>query len=484
MISSGSDAPDALARPDQWTQPSPSCGRAGYHSGSGGQGRGNPKRSNRVTCFMRGAGLAIVASLLAACSQPSTGPQSTAATPTASAVVRPLQPSGGIPSFAVLASNPVVRAPGQTSYTVELVAPDGHVAASRRASLPSAMPQRLVPPTPLVSSSDTRLYFLNGDTEVRFLQPDGVTGIATHLPGSGQVHAAFAVSPADRRIAVSLLDYSSQPIHLRMYVEDLAGGGNHVDIFSATNGIAEWPVGWRDGDLVVAVGPIAVQNVWPNPYNAGNSGGPGPNDAYHLVDPATGNRLAAIGSDCNFGPLTVAGTGCRSASGAADLTWDGQRHGFVRPDNVEPGPVSPDGAQMAGAGQQSPFPIMLLSASTRAAGVAGNPLGWIDGIHLVIGTLSGTSLVGNAILDTVSGRKAQVDTQHEYLSFFGTLPGGLSASDHVACWLPFGGLIDSSPDTMGRGSEQRSPEAGLNRCDDGVSHRRERGSVDDRLKPQ
>lgn len=246
--------------------------------------------------------------LLAACSQPGAGAQRTPAAPTPSTVIRPSQYAGGVPTFAVLANNPVVRAPGQTMYTVELVAPNGQVAARQAASLPSTMPAGLVAPTPLVSSSDTRLYFLNGDSEVRFLQPDGTMGIATHLPGSGQVRAAFAVSPDDRRIAVSLLDYSTRPIHLRMYVEDLAGGANHVDIFTATNGIAEWPIGWRDGDLVVAVGPIAVQNIWPNPYNAGNSGGPGPNDAYHLVDPATGNRLAAVGSDCNFGPLTVAGT--------------------------------------------------------------------------------------------------------------------------------------------------------------------------------
>jgi hypothetical protein len=297
----------------------------------------------------------------------------------------------------------------------------------------------------LVSSSDTQLYFLSGDSEVHFLKPDGATGVATRLPGSGQVRAAFAVSPDDRRIAVSLLDYSSQPIHLRMYVEDLAGGGNHVDIFSAANGIAEWPVGWRDGDLVAAVGLSAIQSAGPNPYNAGNGGGPGGDDAYHLVDPATGNRLATVGSDCNFGPLTVAGTSCRSATGAAGLRWDGQRHQFTRPDNVEPGPISPDGARMAGAGQRAPFPIMLLSASTTGpAGVDGYPLGWIDDSHLVFGTLSGTSYVGDAILDTVSRKKVTLDTRHQYLSFFGTLPGGLSASDHFACRLPLGGVIDTT----------------------------------------
>jgi hypothetical protein len=58
--------------------------------------------------------------------------------------------------------------------------------------------------------------------------------------------------------------------------------------------------------------------------------------------------------------------------------------------------------------------------------------------------MSGSSFVGDAILDTVSGKKATVDTQHQYLSFFGTLPGGLSASDQVTCRLPFGGLIDTT----------------------------------------
>jgi hypothetical protein len=229
-----------------------------------------------------------------------------------------------------------------------------------------------------------------------------------------------------------------------MYVEDLAGGGNHVEIFSASNGLAEWPVGWRDGDLIVAVGPTVVQNTFPNPYNAGNSG-TAANDAYHVVDPATGNRLAVIGSDCSFGPLTLAGTGCSTTGGAANLMWDGQRRSFVRPADVAPGPVSPDGTQMAGMEQRAPFVIDLLSASGRSAsGANGNPLGWIDATHLVFATLNGTNDVGNAVLDTTSRKITSIDTGHQALTFFGGLPGGLSATDHFTCRLPFGGLIDTS----------------------------------------
>src|SRR5437763_1441611 len=83
--------------------------------------------------------------------------------------------------------------------------------------------------------SNDRLYYLSGDSEVRYLAPDGATGVATHIPGSGHVHAAFAVNADDSRIAVTAVDYSTSPVSVRLYVEDLNGGGNHKDLYSVAN---------------------------------------------------------------------------------------------------------------------------------------------------------------------------------------------------------------------------------------------------------
>lgn len=79
----------------------------------------------------------------------------------------------------------------------------------------------------MVSISNSRVYYLDGNADVRSLGPDGSTALATHLPGSASVSVGFAISPDDRRIAVSVIEYTDSfqaPVKLRMYVEDLVGG--------------------------------------------------------------------------------------------------------------------------------------------------------------------------------------------------------------------------------------------------------------------
>ena len=80
------------------------------------------------------------------------------------------------------------------------------------------------------------MYFPDGLTTLRFLAADGSTGIATSLPNlAGRARSIFAVSPDDKRIAVSVFDWSTRPMKMRIYVEDLAGGGHTVEIFSSAS---------------------------------------------------------------------------------------------------------------------------------------------------------------------------------------------------------------------------------------------------------
>src|SRR5207245_10756056 len=127
------------------------------------------------------------------------------------------------------------------------------------------------PRAPLVTSWDTRGYFLDGDSDVGYLAPDGHTGTARHLPVSPRVRYAVAVSPDDSRIAVAAFDYKgwstfdNPGVTMNLFVQDLAGG-NRVNLFSSTS-VTEWPIVWHNCDPVIACGPAGpVQYTVENPY--------------------------------------------------------------------------------------------------------------------------------------------------------------------------------------------------------------------------
>ena len=160
---------------------------------------------------------------------------------------------------------------------------------------------------PAVSTTNSRVYFVSGQDNLRYLGVDDSTGHAAQLPNvRGRSQAVFAVSPDDKRIAISVFDWSQHPIAVTIYVEDL-GGGNRVDIFSSTS-VYEWPVAWHAGLLV-----LAVLGGGGNPYNA---------LFYHVANSTTGTREATLGSTaCPVaGPLVVAGTACNSLCEGGDLT--------------------------------------------------------------------------------------------------------------------------------------------------------------------
>jgi hypothetical protein len=207
---------------------------------------------------------------------------------------------------------------------------------------------------PEISASSSRVYYLDGDSDVRYLKPDGSSGHATQVSGTKTVHAGFAVTPDDRRIVVSLVDYAASPPALRLYVEDL-GGANHVEIFASRSAFV-WPVGWHGGKLVLAgVGgpPFSPQGIAWNPYSA---------PEYHVVDPSDATRLATIGSGdfqtgCQpSGLLTASGTACyhRTATAGgggyfATLDWNGRLGSLrVTTNTWNTAGIAPDGGYLAG----------------------------------------------------------------------------------------------------------------------------------------
>jgi hypothetical protein len=280
---------------------------------------------------------------------------------------------------------------------------------------------------PQVSVSDDRLYYLDGDATVRYLTPGGASGTAHTLPSGPQSRAAFAVSPDDQRIAVTVVDYPSVSTgspHTRLYVEDLSGPTHHVDLFDSTT-VVEWPIGWHAGQLVVAVGG--------GPYgqNPCDMCAYAPSE-YHLADATSGKRLATIcptlGGGVSFGLATPAGVECELHFGEAQhqsliAAWDGTTHRIPSDVCGVGGPLSPDGQQIAtirlpqqsGGGCTSGAMINLIdqSGKRRPTNTSGSPAGWIDARHLVIQTPQGQLAIfdlsgGGAIPVAASGAMVKV----------------------------------------------------------------------------
>jgi hypothetical protein len=263
------------------------------------------------------------------------------------------------------------------------------------------------------SASRTLLYYLNGGSAVRFLGPSGITGTSTTINLRANQQAGFAVSPDDRRIAVAIFSYlppadtqgPAIPSYagMRLYVEDLQGGGHHLEIFESKT-VAEFPVAWTAGRLILAVGvPLCCQVLPINPYNA---------TSYHVVDPGTGTRLASLCEKSNGpeGPIEPAGAACfETTDGPTFQRWDGSRLGAPA---AVPNPsqylnaMAPDGNRVAVGGE----PIWVWGPSGRGQSLreSGYVFGWLDTNRIVFqrkdaNTLSVLDLATNAAGDISSG---------------------------------------------------------------------------------
>lgn len=262
---------------------------------------------------------------------------------------------------------------------------------------------------PETSISATHVYFLDGETEIKSLAPDGAVAVVQNINAPANSQVVFAVSPDDRRIAVSVITLATGPLPAtsfsdQMYVADLASGLNRVDIYSSTQ-LAEWPVGWHQGALVVAIGSSDI-GTYDNPYGA---------TGYYVVDPATGRRVASL--DCAFGLLVEGGSACATGWCAifegpcvpgtlARQAWDGTKTGFGLPAGspaqiVRNGLVihlSPDGTRLAAevVTDQQAGKVSTLLFQNRAAGIIADgvsPQGWLDNTHLVVSSGSAVEIV-------------------------------------------------------------------------------------------
>src|SRR2546427_4954891 len=220
-------------------------------------------------------------------------------------------------AFAVL-----VTPPTADNYTVSIVDGNGKVVGSAQASSPTAVTcaDAAGAEVPLpISTSDDRAYYMDAQGVVRFLTVQGETGRATTVPTGGGRRSTFAVSPDDQRIAVVVNDFTASGVTFKIYVEDLNGGTNHLDIYGTTGVLGLWPLGWHGpNNLVLAVVKACSQG-----------GGPfccGPIEL-HVVDPATALRRYTIGGPTCLiaGPPSAAGAVCEDTNftPASGVNWNG-----------------------------------------------------------------------------------------------------------------------------------------------------------------
>ncbi len=287
--------------------------------------------------------------------------------------------------------------PGGGSYNIALVAYNGRVVARAHAQQRTPIPD--ASELPYVSASSSRVYYLDGDNSIRYVKPDGTTGLAGSVPGSSTVHAAFAVTPDDARIAVTLLDYSVNPVALTLYVEDL-GGAHHIVIFTSNNHYV-WPAGWHAGQLVVAyMGPSATpfksttvnyssRNLTQYPYGPNPYGGIN----YHVINPANAQRISIVSGGGASGLPN--GIGTAVVQGDA-VDWGGLPILWNSPTDYgsysASGSLSPDARTIAAccpnAGSDGLLVLWYQGGDRRVLTVhvtSVDWVGWFDSAHLVTG---------------------------------------------------------------------------------------------------
>jgi hypothetical protein len=278
---------------------------------------------------------------------------------------------------------------------LELVKPDATVAATVSMSpssvqfCSSAHDGALEPPA--VSASNDEVYFRDGDTKIREVVPPGSAADVTTVPGGPTTVSFFSVSPDDLRIAVLVEDLSgATSIGLRLYVEDLRGGGHHADIYTTSTpkgktGSTLWPMGWHQGALVLAVVPACTFEP------AGLS----PSE-WHVANASNASRIATIrANNCtlSYWP-SAAGVGCSDANGVTTLfDWTGKILSVTGPGSTGSGysqtSISPAGNSILfapGAGVGAPPPatgIVQLGPGPYATVPGHAACIWIDEDHLL-----------------------------------------------------------------------------------------------------
>jgi len=298
-------------------------------------------------------------------------------------------PSGSPSGSPAVASYGLLLSAG----TLEMITPSGTVAAHAKVAAPSVHTcgqGTIAVLQPPVSASDDKVYYRDGNTNIKFITPDGQTGNVTTVPGNATTVSFFSVSPDDQRIAVLVEDLSpASTIKLSLYVEDLLGHTNHSVIYTNTvpklqgNGSTLWPMGWHNGLLVLAVFPPCTFEP----------AGMAPLE-WHVANAVTAVRVAKIGNPCipSYWP-SPSGVACIDQVTHQAIVYD-WTSSIVTAQPVDPADVqsglSPAGVSVffsPGAGIGAPSPVTHIF--TRGAGgpfatvVGHNACLWIDEDHLL-----------------------------------------------------------------------------------------------------
>lgn len=399
---------------------------------------------------LRSAALLLIApALLAGCSSPAATATVTptptarpaATSTTVAATATPGPPPG---PYAVIVTNGVRQG---STYDVLLVDLLGHLITKVTAKLPLLKPNQVLQ-LPLVSASNDLVYYLDGDTEIHSLSATGASALVKTIPQGSSSILGFAVSPDDQRIAVSLINQSADPSKdsSHGYVEDVADGGNHVNLFSNTAADAlRWPVGWDGAQVIDGAGGQC------GPYGYGASGNASP-CSFHVVSSTTASRTATVcespspqppnesDTDSVNGLPVAAGVACAASeyyyngvttppsakllavdwSGRETTFLSGDKNGQLAYGNCF---LAPGGAQMACTANTSQA-LTLIAPGTAPQNLGRRyaVLGWIDGTHIAV-DIDSTTL---GVLSTASGavvNLAQSDADKTVM--IGTMPGAL-----------------------------------------------------------
>jgi hypothetical protein len=276
------------------------------------------------------------------------------------------------------------------TYDVALVAPDGSVGArataAKRVTGNGARVQGV--DLPYVSTTLTTLYYLDGNSSVRAIRMQGLTvepqPVTTLDVGPG-MEAAFAMSPDDQHIAVAVLDFNRTPVHVLLYTDNLQRSAKRVIFESDTDYV--WPVAWHGGLLVLAhayapyiADALKAAPGRDNPYWA---------VSYHVVDPATANRVTLMGSCTVSGPLSPAGSACIQGGSidwsCATTPWSTRDWGSIS----AAASISPDGSVIAAADPDQPGRLDFWRPGGEIATWVDGPgsrdwAGWLDNSHVLI----------------------------------------------------------------------------------------------------
>jgi hypothetical protein len=357
--------------------------------------------------------LLVVAAVAGACSGFGSAARSPSPVVSSSRTASPSAPASGTPVPVALtgAFGVLVSQLSTANYTVSLVGIDGRVVSSAIASSPSAVTcanaANAFVPLP-VSTSNTRVYFMDALGVVRFLAPNGDTGPAVTLPIGPGRRSMFAVSPDDSMMAVVVVDFTATGATTRLYLYQLQPGGAQLQTFGQTGAFTLWPTGWRGTTtLILAKVPSCV--VGTGPFCCGPQ-------EFHLVDPKTAIRRFTVGSPtCVIaGPPSPAGAVCENNTYdvATVLDWTAtQINGF---------PIG--GATLAYLSPNGQSVAVISGATTSIyksnTSFGFQACGWIDDTHILSG---GDTQQQPRVADVTSSNVVPVAAQGDC---GGRIPGG------------------------------------------------------------